>query len=129
VACGVSLVLALTLSGALVVKSGAATLRSRFFHTPNGNIECELDDGAGAVQAYCQTITPPRSVTLSAHGKLRRCTGVGCLGNGPDDATVLAYGQTIGLGPFRCRGGINEISCTVDGGAGFTISRRAVTKL
>jgi hypothetical protein len=125
-----SLVLALALIGALVVKSNAAALTDRFFHTPNGNIECELDDGGSAdVQAYCQTTLPPRSVTLRAHGKLQRCNGVGCVGNGPDNATVLEYGHSIGLGPFTCRGGINAISCTVKSGAGFEISRSGVNTL
>jgi hypothetical protein len=125
-----SAVLSLTSAGAFVVKSEAATLTDRFFHTPNGNIECELDNGGGAdVQAYCQTTQPPRSVTLGAHGKLKRCTGVGCIGNGPDNATVLEYGHSIALGPFTCRGGIDAISCTVKSGAGFTISRSGVRKL
>jgi hypothetical protein len=123
-------VLAGTLIGALVVKSDAATFTDRFFHTPNGNIECELDDGGGAgVQAYCQSTQPPRSVTLGADGKLKRCTGVGCIGNGPDNASVLEYGHSVTLGPFTCRGGINAISCTVKRGAGFSISRSAVTRL
>jgi hypothetical protein len=110
--------------------AGASAPKQRFFHSVGGSISCELDDGGGlGVQAYCQTVSPPRSVTMGASGKLKRCTGMGCIGNGPENATTLASGHSVSLGPFKCTAGTGEISCRVSSGAGFSISAAGVKRL
>ena len=73
-----------------------ATARARqlFFQTRGGAVECELDDGGAAgigVDAYCQTVQPQRSVTLSAAGVTLVCDGQTCIGNAP---TQRPDGQT-----------------------------------
>jgi hypothetical protein len=109
---------------------GAKPPPQRFFHSSGGAIECELDNSAAiGVRAYCQTQTPPRSVTLSANGKLKHCTGDGCIGNGPTNATTLKPGHVATLGPFTCKAGARAISCTLRDGKGFSISVAGVKTL
>ena len=106
--------------------------RQRFFETVGGAVECELDDGGAAgigVDAYCETLKPPRSATLSASGKLARCYGPTCVSNPPLNVRTLAAGRTVRLGPFTCRAEAATISCTIKSGAGFSISHAGVKSL
>jgi hypothetical protein len=62
------------------------------FLSPSGNASCEIDwNRAGLTEVYCQTLSPPRSVTMSANGTFTTCSGVSCLGNPADNAPTLAY--------------------------------------
>jgi hypothetical protein len=120
----------MAVSGSLAASAVATTPKERFFNSDGGAISCELNDGGGlGVEAYCQTAAPPRSVTMSAKGKLKRCNGRGCIGNGPLNATTLADGHSIGLGPFTCTAGAAEVSCRIKSGAGFEISSSGVKRL
>ena len=106
--------------------------RQRFFQTSTGAVECELDDGGAAgigVDAYCQTALPPRSVTLTAKGHARSCSGQTCIGNAPDNVQTLKAGSSVSLGPFTCRVRSASVSCKVSSGRGFAISPAGVTKL
>jgi hypothetical protein len=97
------------------------------FLSPTGNISCEVDDNqAGLTQAYCQTVTPARSVTMSATGSYTTCTGQQCLGNPGAGTPTLAYGTATGAGPFRCESASTGITCAADG-KGFQISASGVT--
>lgn len=110
--------------------AGASAPKQRFFHSVGGAISCELDDGGGlGIDAYCQTVSPPRSVKMGATGAIKRCTGMGCIGNGPLNATTLASGHSVSLGPFKCTAATAEISCHVSSGAGFSISAAGVKRL
>jgi hypothetical protein len=102
----------------------------RWFHSPSRNIECEVAaaDPRGTY-AHCQTIKPPRSVTLTANGHVRICRGVGCLGNGPTGAFTLRYGQTTKVGPIRCTSRQEGIRCVImPSGHGFLISREKIAQ-
>jgi hypothetical protein len=95
--------------------------------SPSGNISCEIDYGhAGLHQVYCQTVLPPRSVTMSVSGRLTKCVGRNCLGNPAVDTPTLAYGRSTGTGPFRCLSAKRGITCTV-AGRGFRISSSGIT--
>jgi hypothetical protein len=109
--------------------AGSASATQRFFRSPSGNIECELDHGQAGLAnaAYCQTFTPSRSVTLNPAGTLKVCSGQGCIGNGPDNETTLPYGSSTSLGPFRCASLTSGVRCTLASGKGFTISRAGVS--
>jgi hypothetical protein len=97
------------------------------FLSPSGNISCEIDyQQAGLTQAYCQTATPARSVTMTATGSYTSCSGQQCLGNSGDDTPTLAYGTATGVGPFRCESAAAGITCTADG-KGFQISTSGIT--
>jgi hypothetical protein len=97
------------------------------FLSPSGNISCEVDyHRAGQSQAYCQTVAPPRSVTLGATGKYTACTGQRCLGNPGAGTPTLAYGTATGVGPFRCESATTGITCAADG-KGFRISTSGIT--
>jgi hypothetical protein len=102
----------------------------RFFRSPSGNIECELDYEATSVpnRAYCQTQSPAQSVTLSSDGSVKPCSGVSCLGNGPDNESVLSYGRSTTLGPFRCTSTTSGMTCLLSTGQGFEISRSGVAR-
>ena len=120
------------LPGSALANSQQTAGGARFFHSPSGNIQCELDwqRGSGiADAAYCQTFQPQRSVTLSASGALRLCTGTRCLGNGPEGAFTLRYGHATQLGPFRCLSQAAGMRCTVASGRGFVLARGSVRRL
>jgi hypothetical protein len=111
-------------SGTLVPMQSAA---GGEFVSPSGNISCEVDDQkAGLTEVYCQTGTPPRSVTMTAAGKYTTCTGQQCLGNPGIGTPVLAYGTATGVGPFRCESATTGVTCTADG-KGFRISTAGIT--
>jgi hypothetical protein len=122
--------LALALAASAATSANATTPPQRFFSALAGAVSCELDDGGGlAVQAYCQTITKPRSATLSANGKVTLCSGVRCIGNPPDNEKSLAAGHRASLGPFTCTVSSSMVDCTVQGDRGFSISRTGVKKI
>jgi len=99
------------------------------FLSPSGNISCEIDDNrADLTQAYCQTITPPQSVTMGITGKYTTCTGEQCLGNPGTNTPTLAYGTATGVGPFRCESATNGVTCMA-GGKGFRISTSGITSV
>jgi hypothetical protein len=98
------------------------------FFSPSMNIGCELDYGRTGVpdQAYCQTFTPPQSVTMATDGSFTPCTGDTCVGNPGIDTPTLAYGQASAVGPFLCVSAFSGVTCTVSG-RGFQISRSGIT--
>jgi hypothetical protein len=110
---------------------GTAWATVRFFHSPSGNIECQVSahDRVGTA-AYCQTFTPARSVTLGPGGKLERCRGGKCLGNGPENATTLRYGRSVTVGPFRCTSLKRGMRCVIRStGHGFVLSRQGIRRI
>jgi hypothetical protein len=79
---------------------------------------------------YCQTGTPARSVTMHADARLGLCRGVQCLGNGPANATMLAYGRSVVVGPFRCTSLRSGMRCVVRStGHGFLLNRAGVKRI
>jgi hypothetical protein len=96
------------------------------FVSPSGNISCEVFyHRAGLTHAYCQTGTPPRSVTMDPTGTYTTCTGEQCLGNAGIGTPTLEYGTATGVGPYRCSSATTGITCTASG-KGFQISRSGV---
>jgi len=121
-----ALAAALLVAAALAAAAGGATGRARWFHSPTGNIECELNVGRGlGTYADCQTFRPPQTATLRANGRTRTCAGSRCqIGNGPEGARTLPYGSSIRLAPFRCDSMRTGMRCVVAStGHGFTIAR------
>jgi len=100
------------------------------FLTPSHNIGCEIDFQRGSAvpdQVYCQSTTPPQSVTMSPAGEFKTCTGESCLGNAGQGTPTLPYGDNAGVGPFSCYVEYGGVTCTVAEGHGFTISNEAIT--
>ena len=114
----------------MIVAAVAAAATVTWFHSPSGNIECEVAAAdLRGTYAYCQTFVRPRSVKLSATGRMRVCTGTGCLGNGPENALTLRYGRSVRLGPFRCTSLLSGMRCmAVRTGHGFLISRESLKR-
>jgi hypothetical protein len=112
--------------------ASAAGATVQWFHSPSGNIECEVASQRPHVPpphtyAYCQTFQPLRSVTLSASGRTHVCPG--CVGNGPENAFTLRYGRSVQVGPFRCTSLKIGMRCAVPrSGHGFLISRDALKR-
>jgi hypothetical protein len=77
---------------------------------------------------YCQTMSPPQSVHMSADGTLTPCTGEGCEGNPGIGTPTLAYGQSANHGPFTCVSQTDGVTCTVASGHGFTISDSGIQR-
>ena len=140
-----SLTLAVLASASIAVAAHGAVSPARSaaaFRSPSGNIECELfyneatsDHGPRLTQAFCETGSPPntgsppRSVTMTASGHLRICSGMSCIGNPGVDVPVLAYGHRTTLGPFRCLSSRTGVRCRVRTGRGFLISRSGIEHL
>jgi hypothetical protein len=112
---------------AITAPIAQASPHSRFFLSPSHNISCEVDVGVAGIpeQAYCQTMSPRASATLTASGKLKTCHGTRCIGNPPEHDPTLAYGRSFVSGPFRCVSRASGVTCLA-GKRGFTISRAGV---
>jgi hypothetical protein len=67
---------------------------------------------------------------MHADARLALCNGVHCLGNGPTNATMLAYGRSVVVGPFRCTSLTSGMRCVVrSSGHGFVLSRAGVKRI
>ncbi|MCV7225311.1 hypothetical protein [Mycolicibacterium komossense] len=109
-----------------------------FFVSPLGGISCEIDWQRGGIpnQVYCQTASPPQTVTMDDGGVINSCMDVDhadfsskCNRGDPGDAPTLAYGQTAGSGPFTCRSETTGVTCTIPNGRGFTISSGGIVRV
>jgi hypothetical protein len=108
----------------------ASTSTVRWFHSPSGNIECEVaSHDARDTYAYCQTSKPLQTARLSANGHTNICAHGPCsVGNGPENATSLPYGHSLRVGIFRCASTVAGVRCVViASGHGFRIAREGVT--
>jgi hypothetical protein len=99
---------------------------SCYFLSPSGNISCELHTDDGPASAYCQSASSTQSVSMDADGNFTPCTGNQCMGDPALETATLAYGQTARLGPFACLSTTDDMTCTVDSGQGFAISRAGI---
>jgi hypothetical protein len=108
---------------AAVVFAPLATADMYAFLSPTGNISCEMED-----IIYCQTLSPPQSVHMSANGTVTPCTGEGCEGNPGIGTPTLAYGQSASRGPFTCVSQTDGVTCTVASGHGFSISSSGIQR-
>jgi hypothetical protein len=122
-----------TSTSSTTVTSGTLTPQTATgteFYSPSKNISCEIDSDFGPSaqsQVLCLTISPARSVVLKTDASLTECTGQACLSNAGVNTPVLAYGQSITLGPFSCQSSTAGITCTLPSGAGFLIASSGVT--
>jgi hypothetical protein len=108
------------------------TPTSTEFYSPTKNISCEIDNNEGSsamTDAFCLTMSPPKSVQLQTDSSLSECAGVNCLANAGENTPTLAYGQSVTLGPFTCASSTAGIKCTLASGDGFLISSSATTAL
>ena len=99
------------------------------FYSPTKNISCEIDDTTSLQQVYCQTMSPPQSVTMKVDGTLAKCAGQQCLGNPGENTPTLPYGSATGTGPFRCLSTPQGMTCTITSGKGFQIASGGITTL
>ena len=59
---------------------------------------------------------------LHANGVTKLCRGLQCVGNSPTNATLLGFGRSVQVGPFRCTSLRSGIRCVVSAsGHGFLI--------
>ncbi len=89
-------------------------------------LNCELDDAAYNMDsnyrtmAYCQSVTPARSASLSGHGPAKTCEGIACIGNPGTGTPTFSSGIKVLLGPFTCTLGHNWVRCS-NGQHSFTL--------
>jgi hypothetical protein len=102
------------------------TATSGEFISPTKNISCEIDNRPSLRQIFCETISPPQSVTMTVNGALKKCVGQQCLGNAGENTPTLPYGTATGAGPFRCTSTRQGMSCVVSSGRGFEIAARGI---
>jgi hypothetical protein len=110
--------------------SSGSTRHQRFFFSPSGNIDCEIDSGKQVgTRAFCQTSKPPQSATLHRDGNLTKCRALGCLSNAPEHTPTLHYGRKVTVGPFRCASLRKGMRCVViRSGHGFLIGRSGIAR-
>lgn len=122
--------MALTATATIAVGGATAGSRSiRWFHSPTGNIECEVaSHDVRGTYAYCQMFRPLQTARLTANGRTAVCAHRACpVGNGPVNATTLPYGHSVRVGIFRCASAVAGIRCFVIAtGRGFRIARQGV---
>ena len=121
---------AVVLAAVIVGVAGARTGTVRWFHSPSGNIECEVaSHDVRGTYAYCQTFNPLQTARLTANGHTKVCAHRTCsVGNGPENATTLGYGHSVRVGIFRCTSALTGVRCVViASGHGFRIARAGVT--
>jgi len=118
-------------ASAIVGNAAAIPSAVRWFHSPSGNIQCEVaSHDVRGTYAYCQTSEPRQTAKLTADGRTSACVGPTCsIGDGPEDATVLPHGHSVGVGIFHCTSAVTGIRCVVTAsGRGFRIARQGVVK-
>ena len=112
------LVLAL---GALTVLGTAAPAeaRQRAFHTPSGNIRCLYRSAVPLLRCDVLSLNDT-AFTLDRRHRGRRVHVTDAVPAG----RVLAYGESLRLGPFRCRSRTSGLTCrSRPSGHGFRLSR------
>jgi len=123
------LVAVLVVASVLVGGAAASPSTVRWFHSPSGNIECEVaSHDLRGTYAFCETLEPPQTARLTANGRTAVCVHHACpIGNGPVNATTLPYGRSLRVGIFRCTSALTGIRCSViASGHGFRIAREGV---
>src|ERR1700712_2364314 len=115
----------------------AAEPNGVFLVSPLGGLSCEIDWQRDGIpnQAYCQTSSPPQTVTMEESGVIRSCMDVDhadfssqCDHGDPGDAPTLAYGQSVNAGPFTCQSEPTGVTCTLPTGRGFPISAAGIAR-
>jgi hypothetical protein len=128
----VTLVAALAMLVGVHTNAHGALAGTMWFHSPSGNISCEVSPGGTRGRhAYCQTVHPPASALLRANSSVHTCHGQRCLGNGPENAFTLRYGRSVLVGPFHCTSSRdNGMRCVGrQTGRGFVIGLQGITTL
>ena len=91
------------------------------FQTPNGNIVCSLVT-SGSNVANCQTNQPPQVVEMTSTGTYTTSTAVATT----TTQQTLAYGSSTTANGVTCLSAAAGVTCTVSGGAGFTLTKGGV---
>jgi hypothetical protein len=104
----------------VLLTATAASATPAFFHSPTGNIECQLQKKL----VYCESLAAQRTVTMKKDGTLKLCA-TACLSDGPEDAITLAYGKSIKRGSIKCSSAQDGITCRTHG-KGFRIDKSGV---
>ena len=105
--------------------ASASSTATRWFHSPSGNIDCEVGVSRPTLgtSAFCISKRPVRCATLKPSGKVvvyQNCL----LGDAPESAFTLRYGHSVRVGPFQCSSRRDGMRCqAVRNGHGFLISR------
>jgi hypothetical protein len=114
------------------------------FQSPSGNLDCIGSSSPAFVQCLAEHATWPSERARPAGCNLdwspyeltleRRAVRIGsCRGDvGPlclEDCRTLGFGQSVNIGPIRCRSAANGITCRYVRGklAGFRIARTGST--
>ncbi len=109
-----------------------------FFVSPLAGLSCEIDWQRDGIpnQVYCQTDSPPQTVTMDDGGVIKSCMDIDrpdfnskCEHGDPGDAPTLAYGQNAAGGPFTCLSAATGVTCTLPTGHGFSISAAGITRV
>jgi hypothetical protein len=124
-----------TVLGALLAAGPASAAVS--FHSPSGNIRCLI---AAKTYTRCDVThrdwrppPKPRSCEFdwgnTLEVGLRGRGRFGCVSDAIDPGRVLAYGESIARGRFRCRSRRSGMRCTnTRNGHGFALSRERVRR-
>jgi hypothetical protein len=129
----------LVLVAALIAALAAAAPASAatFFHSPSGNIRCMIDRTSftrcDITNRDWSPPPKPRSCEFdwgnTLEVGLRGRGRFGCVSDAVEPGRVLAYGESISRGRFRCRSRRSGMRCTnTRNGHGFAVSRERVRR-
>ena len=120
-------------AAATTTACSSSDLHGGSFHTPSGNIACELDEHAavgpfkGQRTLFCVVFSA--SGTRGQRTWLMRPTGrarvTWVVGNIATEVPVLAYGRSWSSEGFRCRSRRSGLTCRNQSGHGFFLSKQA----
>ena len=103
----------------LLVAATPAEARRQAFHTPSGTIRCLYRSAGPLLRCDVLSLNDTAFTLDRAHrGKRIHVTDAVPVGR------VLAYGDSLRLGPFRCRSRTTGLTCrSRPSGHGFELSR------
>jgi hypothetical protein len=107
-----------TLSSPPMPEIHLTTASTEFFvGSGKAGLNCELDDAAYNMDsnyrtmAYCQSVTPARSASMSGSGAAKTCEGIACIGNPGTGTPTFSSGIKVLLGSFTCTLGTDWVRC------------------
>ncbi len=99
-----------------------------FVRSPSGNIQCSIAAPSPRQSVLCQTIRPPRIVSLQRSGRPTVCVGLVCLATFPVKPRPLPYNKHIRSGLYTCSSLATGMRCTnAISRYGFLIRKAGVT--
>ncbi len=117
------------------VTSSAVAYKTKFFHTPSGNIGCGIIKAQGRWSIRCDVKEhdwmAPSGKTCT-EGDYGSSLGMGgkarprfiCVSDALNNGKTLTYGKSLSYGPFYCKSKVKGLKCWNKRAHGWFLSRQ-----